>query len=195
MDHYEAGLSQKFGSWLQADFTFFWDEGKNRYRMFSNPGSAVPAGFENLDGYRKSGFEGAFTITPLETLSVFAGLACLQTEPSYLPYSPKWTLSAGTNWRFLERFQLNVDALYRDKMYTDSWSRGLPAQGNVARAKVGNTFLLNAKLSYSFELPPILLKKGEVFVAAENITNKMYEYAPGYKMPGATVMAGFSLTF
>jgi len=195
MDHYETGLSQKFGSWFQVDFTFFWDEGKDRYRMYSNPGSPAPAGFENIDTFSKSGFEGAFTITPIETLSMFAGFAYLDTDPSYLPYSPKWTLSAGGNWRFLEHFQLGVDALYRDKMYTDSWSRGLPTQGNLVRSRVSDTFLLNAKLSYLFELPSILLEKGEVFVAMENITNTKYEYAPGYRMPGTTIMAGFSLTF
>ena len=195
MDHYEAGVSWKFDSWLQADVTFFWDEGRNRYRMISNPGNATPAGFENIDKYWKSGFEGALTITPFATLSLFAGLSYLHSEPSYLPYAPKWTLSAGINWRFLERFQLSVDALYRDTMYTDSWSRAVPAQGGVERAKVSDTFLLNAKLAYCFELPSIHLEKGEIFIAAENITNTVYEYAPGYRMPGTTVTAGFSLSF
>ena len=198
MDHYEVGVSQKFNDWLKVDFTYFWDEGRDRYRMYVKPlanNSRAPGGFENTDTYWKSGFEGALTVTPFETLSLFAGLAYVHTTPSYLPYSPKWTLSAGANWRFLERFQLNVDALYRDKMYTDSWSRAVPALGNVEYAKVGGTFLLNAKLSYFFELPSIHLERGEIFIAAENITNTVYEYAPGYRMPGATIMAGFSLTF
>jgi len=196
MDHYEAGVSQKFGDWLQVDFTYFWDEGRDRYRMYSNsPSGMPPAGFDNIDKYWKSGFEGALTITPIETLSLFAGLAYLHTEPSYLPYSPKWTLSGGANWRFWENFQLNVDALWRDTMYTDSWSRAVPAIGNVQRGKVNETFLLNAKLSYFFEVPSIRLERGEIFVALENITNTTYEYAPGYRMPGTSIMAGFSFTF
>ena len=197
MDHYEAGVSQKFGSWLTAEFTFFWDEGRDRYRMYAKPlptNPLAPGGFDNTDKYWKSGFEGALTITPCDTLSLFAGLAYLHTEPSYLPYSPKWTLSAGANWRFLERFQLSADALYRDRMYTDSWARGVP-DPRVEREKVGDAFLLNAKLSYFFELPSIHLEKGEIFVAVENITNTVYEYAPGYRMPGTSVMAGVSLTF
>jgi len=196
MDHYEAGVRQKFGSWLQIDFTYFWDEGRDRYRMYSNsPTGTPPLGFANIDKYWKSGFEGAVTITPFETLSLFSGVAYLHSEPSYLPYAPQWTLSAGANWRFLKNFQLNVDAIYRDTMYTDSWSRADPRSTNSARAKVDETFLLNAKLSYFFELPSLHLEKGEIFIAAENITNTVYEYAPGYRMPGTTVMAGFSLAF
>ncbi|MDR2695673.1 MAG: TonB-dependent receptor plug domain-containing protein [Deltaproteobacteria bacterium] len=196
MDHYEAGVSQKFGSWLQADFTVFHDAGRDRYRMYSSsPTGAPPLGFANIDKYWKSGFEGSLAIRPCETLSLFAGLAYLHTDPSWLPYSPKWTLSAGANWRFLENFQLSVDALYRDSMHTDSWARADPRTANPARPKVAESFLLNAKLSWFFELPSIHLEKGELFLAAENITNTVYEYAPGYRMPGTTVMGGFSLTF
>jgi iron complex outermembrane receptor protein len=60
---------------------------------------------------------------------------------------------------------------------------------------VRETFFLNAKLSYFFEFPSIHLEKGEIFVAVQNITNTVYEYAPGYRMPGTSVMAGVSLTF
>ncbi|MDR0466268.1 MAG: TonB-dependent receptor plug domain-containing protein [Deltaproteobacteria bacterium] len=196
MDHYEAGVSHKFGALLKADFTAFWDEGRDRYRMYSNsPTGAPPQGFDNLDKYRKSGYEGSLAFTPTETLSLFAGAAYLHTDPSWLPYSPKWTISTGFNLSLPENIRLSADALYRDAMYTDSWSRAVPAQGYVERGKVDESFLLNAKLSYFFELPTIHLEKGEIFLAVENITNTVYEYAPGYRMPGTTFMAGFSLTF
>ncbi len=194
MDHYEAGLSHTFNSLVKADVTVFWDEGKDRYRMYPRPGTMIPAGFDNIDSYRKYGFESTVTVAPSDDLSLFLGAAYLQTDPYDMPFAPDWTVSAGANWRFLKDFRISADALYREHMYTDSWARAVPA-ANPKRGKVGDAFLVNAKLSYFFDLPWMHLQQGEVFIAAENLTNETYEYAPGYPMPGTTWMFGASLTF
>lgn len=193
MDHYEIGLSHTFNSMVKADITAFWDEGRDRYQMYANPRTGRPMGFDNIGRYKKYGFESSVTVTPTEDLSIFAGAAYIQTEPHTMPFAPQWTLSAGLNWRFLKDFQLSMDAMYRDKMYTDSYSRALPS--NAAPEGVDEAFLLNAKVSYFFSFPSLLLEQGEVFVAVENITNELYEYAPGYYMPGTSTMVGISLTF
>jgi iron complex outermembrane receptor protein len=194
MDHYEIGLSHVFGPLVRAGITAFWNEGRDRYQMYTAPGTLTPAGFDNIGRYRKYGFESSVTVTPLEDLSLFVGAAYLQTEPHTMPFAPQWTLSGGVNWRFLDDFQINVDGMYRSKMYTDSYSRGVvnPMREN---ASVNDAFLLNAKLSHFFEIPSLPLERGEVFVAVENITNTRYEFSPGYYMPGTSFMVGLSLTF
>ena len=194
MDHFEAGLSHTFNSYVKADITAFWDEGKDRYRMWSkNPSGVPPAGFTNIDNYHKYGFETSVTVTPTEDLSLFAGAAFLETDPHTMPFAPRWTLSTGVNWRFLEDFQISADALYRSSMYTDSWARTAAVPDD--RDSVTDLFLLNAKLSYFFEYEDALLKEGEVFVALENITDRSYEYSPGYRMPGITWTVGLTLNF
>ena len=194
MDHFEAGLSHTFNRYVKADLTTFWDEGRDRYRMWSsNPSGVPPSGFTNIDSYHKYGFESSVTVTPDEDLSMFAGAAFLQTDPHDMPFAPKWTLSAGMNWRFLEDFQISADALYRSSMYTDSWAR--TAVPNTDPDKVTDLFLLNAKLSYFFEFEDILMKEGEIFVALENITDRSYEYSPGYHMPGITWTVGLTVNF
>jgi iron complex outermembrane receptor protein len=194
MDHFEVGLSHVFNQYVKADLTAFWDEGKDRYRMWSrNPSGMPPAGFSNIDSYHKYGVESTVTVTPCDDLSLFAGAAFLETSPHDMPFAPRWTLSGGLNWRFLEDFQLSADALYRSSMYTDSWAR--TAAPVTDPGKVTDLFLLNAKLSWFFDLPAACLKEGELFLALENITDRSYEYSPGYRMPGITWTVGLTLNF
>ena len=193
MDHYEVGLRRTFGPKVRAGITAFWNEGRDRYRMYTIPGIIGPAGFANIDHYKKHGFESSMTMTPADNLSVFVGAAYMHTEPTTMPFAPQWTLSAGANWRFLNDFQLRVDSMYRDRMYTGGYSRGLAS--TTTPVNVGKMFLLNAKLSHFFRIPSPFLQKGEVFVAAENITNTRYEFAPGYYMPRTFIMTGLSLIF
>ena len=194
MDHYEVGLHHTFNKYLAASVTAFWDEGKNRYRMYSaNPSGMPPLGFSNIDSYDKHGFEAALTVTPTDELSLFAGAAYLSTDPGKMPFSPEWTVSAGVNWRFLEQFQIAADMLYRSAMYTETWGRTATPVTDYGR--VSDMVVANAKLSYFFAYDRLCLEESEVFVAVENLTNTKYEYSPGYEMPGTTFTVGFVLNF
>ena len=194
MDHYEVGIRHTFNDHVTASLTAFWDEGKNRYRMFSaNPTGRPPLGFDNLDSYDKHGFEAALTVTPTEEISLFAGAAYLYTDPRKMSFSPQWTVSAGMNWRFLESLQFSTDVLYRSEMYTASWGRG--AEPVTDYKRVSDMFVANAKLSYFFAYDKLCLEESEVFVAVENLTDTKYEYSPGYEMPGTTFTVGFVLNF
>ena len=57
---------------------------------------------------------------------------------------------------------------------------------------VGAYFLLNAKVSCTVTSArcPVL---GEIFLAGENLTDRAYEFQPGYSMPGAAGTVGFNL--
>jgi iron complex outermembrane receptor protein len=50
----------------------------------------------------------------------------------------------------------------------------------------------NVRVSYPI---PQMGKKGEVFVAVDNLFDEKYEYAPGYKMPGISGQIGLSASF
>lgn len=188
-NHYEVGLQHRFGRVAVADITWFYDDGKNRYVIVPPP--PPPPVYANIEEYRIQGFEASLSLYPMETLSLFAGLTWLDTHPSDLPYAPEFTLSAGMNWRFLEAFKLSLDCQYTDDMYTDSQTRRKGAQNTTS---VDSYFLVNGKLSYEFH-EPVRGVQCEIYAAAENLTDRAYEYQSGYPMPGITAMAGVCFTF
>lgn len=67
--------------------------------------------------------------------------------------------------------------------------RSNPRYPTATPDEVGNNLLLNAKLSYRLT-PTDSRVRTTVFLSAENLTNRRYEYLPGYPAPGVTVMGG-----
>ncbi len=189
VDHYEIGIRQRFGKMAVADLTFFYDDGKDRYVVVPPP--PPPPVYNNVENYQIKGVEASLTVYPLKTLSVFGGVTYLETDPSDLPYAPKFTTSAGLNWKFLERFKLSIDCQYVDNFATGSQARRL---NTFNTQEVGSYFLLNAKLGYLFDLTE-WGARGEIYVAGENLTDTSYEYQPGYPMPGANGMVGVQFQF
>jgi iron complex outermembrane receptor protein len=51
---------------------------------------------------------------------------------------------------------------------------------------------MNARVSHQL---PFLGKKGEIFVAMENLLDVNYAYRPGYPMPGRWGQIGISASF
>ncbi|MFP4034547.1 MAG: TonB-dependent receptor, partial [Desulfovermiculus sp.] len=186
IDHYELGIEHKFCSFAQADITFFYDDGRDRY-VFTTP----PAGFayQNIEDFEIRGIETTLQLDPTQNLSIFAGLTWLDTDPSDLPYAPDVSISSGVNWTFLDQFTVSLDSQYLDSMTVTSQARKAGAENT---SKVDSYFLLNGKLSYGFALEHSGLE-GELFVAGENLTDTDYEYLPDYPMPGINGMLGISL--
>ncbi|MFW5899858.1 MAG: TonB-dependent receptor [Desulfovermiculus sp.] len=186
IDHYELGIEHKFCSFAQADITFFYDDGRDRY-VFTTP----PAGFayQNIEDFEIRGIETTLQLDPTQNLSIFAGLTWLDTDPSDLPYAPDVSISSGVNWSFLDQFTVSLDSQYLDSMTVTSQARKAGAENT---SKVDSYFLLNGKLSYGFALEHSGLE-GELFVAGENLTDTDYEYLPDYPMPGINGMLGISL--
>jgi iron complex outermembrane receptor protein len=172
-----------------ADLTFFYDDGKDRYVVVPPP--PPPPVYANIESYQIKGVEASLTVYPFENVSLFGGVTYLETDPSDLPYAPKFTASAGLNWKFLERFKLSIDCQYVDNMTVDSQARRL---NTFNTQQVGSYFLLNAKLGYLFNVFD-WGARGEIFVAGENLTDTSYEYSPGYPMPGTNGMVGVELRF
>jgi len=185
VDHFEVGLSHRFSDKLTADVSFFVDDGQDRY-VFTTP----PAGFayRNIEDFRIRGLEATVQVKPAASLSVFAGMTWLDTDPSDLPYAPELSVSSGLNWAFLDHFTLSLDSEYLSEMNVNSQARRVDAPN---AQEVDSTFLVNGKLSYGFSLKQAGVE-GEVFVAGENLTDTDYEYLPDYPMPGINGMLGIS---
>jgi outer membrane cobalamin receptor len=185
-DHYEAGVSHKFGKFALVDVTFFYDNGHDRYVIVPPP--PPPPTYSNIEKFTIQGIEASFSINPTDYLSLFSGITFLDPNPSDLPYAPDTTFSVGLNWKFLEHFRLNLDCSYLSNMYVNSQAR---RKGDTNANQVDSYFLANTKLSYAF-IPESGKYLAEFFIAGENITNEHYEYLPGYPMPGITFMAGMN---
>jgi len=184
VDHYEIGVSQKLTPWLKGDLTFFGDYGKDRL-VFKAP----PPRFENLADYHTRGFEATITLTPLKNLEFFAGGTFLRASPRDLPYTPETTLTAGLAYSFWERFLLNVDAQYVAERYVSN-----PRFPTATPGKVSDYYLVNSKLTYRLT-PKNAPLQSQVYLAGENLTDKNYEYLPGYPAPGITILGGVNLSF
>ncbi|MBI4804845.1 MAG: TonB-dependent receptor plug domain-containing protein [Desulfovibrio sp.] len=189
-DHFEAGASYSYDDKAKLDVTFYSDHGSNKYVMY--PATGAPQGFANIAKFDIQGVESTLTVTPLKNLSLFAGMNYLNVDPKSLPYSPKWTLSFGGNYLFLDHFKLSADAQYVDQQYVLSQARRINAYNT---SKVDAFWLLNAKFSYLFSFEAWKKTDAEVFVAVNNITNTFYKYRPGYPMPPTSVMTGLSVSF
>lgn len=184
IDHYEVGVSQKFTPWLKGDLTFFWDYGKDRL-IFKAP----PPHFENLAQYHTQGVEMTLTFTPFKALEIFAGGTYLQKSPDDLPYAPQITFTAGLAYSFWERLLLNVDGQYvSDRFVFD------PRFPTATPGKVSDYYLINSKLTYRLTRKEDKLQS-HLFIAGENLTNKRYEFLPGYPAPGITFMGGANAAF
>ncbi|BBO89536.1 hypothetical protein DSCOOX_27160 [Desulfosarcina ovata subsp. ovata] len=153
------------------------------------PAPPFPPTYDNVEEFTIQGAEATVNWQPLESLSFFAGITLLDTDPTDLPYAPETTVSCGANWRFLDRFKLSLDGSYVSSIHVNSQTRKADTENNDT---VGSYTLVNGKLSYAFD--GLAGKyKGELFVAGENLTDVDYEYQPGYPMPGANVMVGIQL--
>ncbi len=184
IDHYEVGLAHKLTPWLKGDLTVFWDYGKDRL-VFKTP----PPRFENLAEYHTQGMEMTITLNPFPELEIFIGGTYLEKSPDDLPYAPKWTFTGGLAYCFLKDFTLNVDSQYVADRYVSN-----PRYPTAAPDKVGDYYLLNAKLAYKLKWVRCL-KQTEIYIAGENLTNVSYEYLKGYPAPGITVMGGVNFLF
>ncbi len=187
MDHYEVGVSQRFGTCAKLDVNLFENQGQNRIVMVYPP---FPPVWKNIGDYRTEGIETTLTVTPIENLSLFGGLTLLQADPGDLPYTPEWSASAGVTFRFLEHWQLCVDSQYVGSQTALSRNRDFQA---INTTQLDPYILLNAKLSYDFGAWSG--SRGQIFIAGQNLGNVSYEQKPGYPMPGINCMTGIRFTF
>lgn len=185
LDHREVGVKLSPTDKTQIDLSLFRDEVKNRYVYDLAFATTM---FYNLGTYRTNGAELSVKQQIARDWVVFGGLTMLNPSISNLPYTPKTAFTAGVNGR-LGPVRLAVDAQYQSEVWALSRDRNTL---NPNTEKVAAFTVANARLSYPLAA---LGKKGEVFLAMENLFNKNYAYRPGYPMPGRNGQIGLSASF
>jgi iron complex outermembrane receptor protein len=90
-------------------------------------------------------------------------------------------------------FKVAFDAQHQTKMWANTNNRVVQWGTGIGTTKEVDAFTVaNVRVSYPI---PQMGKKGEVFVAAENLFDEKYEYAPGYRMPGISGHLGVIASF
>jgi iron complex outermembrane receptor protein len=188
LDHAEIGLKFMPTKSTQIDASIFNDNVKNRYVFGFPPHVPPPPQFINLGSYRMRGMELAIRQTIARNWTVFGGLTLLDPSIDNLPYAPERALTAGLNGN-IGPIRLALDAQYQSEVWALNRAR---AAGATNTDKVSGFTVANARASY-----PVsgLGKKGEVFVAVENLFDRDYAFRPGYPMPGRWGQAGLSASF
>ena len=120
--------------------------------------------------------------------TIFGGLTLLDPSIDNLPYTPKRAVTAGINGQ-IGPVRLTVDTQYQSSVLALSRPR---AAGAVNTEQVDSFVIMNARVSHRL---PILGKRGEIFVAMENLLDANYAYRPGYPMPGRWGQIGLSASF
>lgn len=192
MNHYEAGFKVRPIQGTQFDASVFHDEVESRW-VYSY-GSAGARGGYTTSGDHTNGAELALKQQVGADWLLTAAYTWLDPNSSLnLPYMPKSSIAVGLNGHVGE-FKVAFDAQHQTKMYANTATRVFEWSGGV----LGNTqqvkgfTVANIRVSYPV---PALGKKAELFVAAENLFDEKYEYAPAYAMPGISAQLGVSASF
>lgn len=188
LDHAEIGFKWAASETTQLDASVFHDKVKNRYIFGFPPDVPPPPQFINLGAYTMRGAELSVRQGLGRDWSVFAGVTLLDPSIENLPYSPRRAVTLGLNGK-AGPVRIAVDAQYQSAVWALNRSR---TAGAVNTERVGAFTVANVRVSYPI---PALGKKGEVFVALENLFDRNYAYRPGYPMPGRSAQVGLTASF
>ncbi len=186
LDHHEIGAKLQPIPGTEIDVSLFKDQINNRY-MYN--GSAAYAYM--IDGYHTNGAELSIKQKFNANWLAFVGYSYLDPSNKNLPYMPKSTIAVGINGN-LGDFKVAIDAQHQSKMLGANSSR-FDTDGIWNTYKSVKSFTVaNVRVAYPVSQ---LGKKGEVFLAVENLFDEKYEYVPGYTMPGISGQMGVSASF
>ena len=198
LDQYELGVRHAFDAATSVAVTLFRNEGRDRYVIVPPP--PPPPRYLNLESYHTEGLEAEVQSALTPTVAVFGGVALLATSPGDLPYAPKSTFTGGLNWQLAPGWFLSADGVYVSSQRIESNAR---TAGALNARAVGAHFLLNARLAYRFAwgeragrpaaasaVAAPAAHRGEIYLSAENLTDRQFAYRPGYPIPGANALAG-----
>ena len=187
MDHKEIGLSWFPRPGTSLDVSVFSDRVTDRYVFAFPPAVSFPT-FVNLGSYDLDGSEISLQHRLGAGWSVFAGFTNLRSSKADLPYAPNSSVSLGANWQG-GPWRLSLDAQNQSSMVVLGQAR---ANGAPNLTQVSGFTTANLRAAYSV---PALGRRGEVFIAAENITDQQYEFRAGYPMPGRSAQVGLHASF
>jgi iron complex outermembrane receptor protein len=187
-DQFEAGVRHALNDRSSLSLTVFSNRVRDRYVIVFPP--PPPPRYSNLGNYRTEGLELTADAAWSENLAVFAAASLVRTTPGDIPYAPETTLTTGVNWQPAKHWHVSTDAVYVSSMHIASEAR---VAATTNPLKVGANFLLNARLSRRFTWGARAAHRGEVYLSAENLTDRAFAYQPGYPIPGLNFMIGVRL--
>jgi outer membrane receptor protein involved in Fe transport len=200
--------------------TYFFDRGRDRTRAYMFGGAPNEFFFNSTTArYRIHGIELTGSLTPAESLEIFAAASWLKTrgtgddgvERDRMPYTPAFTFQTGFSWHFLKSFHINGDYQHFQDMYAGTAARtsatNNPASNFpmlTALNLLPDANVINLRLDYDFSWRALYLERARLFVGVDNVLNSRYAYALEtnasnqkgyYYMPGTTFMLGINLNF
>jgi iron complex outermembrane receptor protein len=185
MNHYEVGMKLNPAKGTQFDMSIFHDQINSRFVYDL-------AGAYKTDGDHTNGAELSLKQSLGDNWLGFANFTYLDPKSSInLPYMPRSAFVLGLNGN-VGLFKIAFDAQHQTKMWANTNNRVAFWGGTGNTSQVDAFTVANVRVSYPI---PQMGKKGEVFVAVDNLFDEKYEYAPGYKMPGISGQIGLSASF
>jgi len=139
--------------------------------------------YSNIAEAESKGIECSGRMQVLPDLSIKANCTYLKTEDKttgeQLLRKPKRKFSIASNYRFLQRGNVNLEAIFIGYRYDRDFATYPPE-----RLILGNYTLLNMAISYD------IINNLQLYVKGDNLTDKKYENVYGYGTSGVSVQIG-----
>ena len=192
MNHYEVGMKLNPIKGTQFDMSIFHDQINSRFVYTPNDMNPNNGSASKVDGDHTNGAELSLKQNLGDNWLGFVSYTYLDPKSSInLPYMPRSAFVLGLNGN-VGLFKVAFDAQHQTKMWANTANRNYSAGTLGSTQQVDAFTVANVRVSYPI---PQMGKKGEVFVAAENLFDEKYEYAPGYRMPGISGHLGVIASF
>ena len=199
MTAYELGLFKQFSEKVSFDVAGFLNDYDNLIEsvinldqtyQYRNITKARIWGIETGLNYRPNtawAFNAAYTYLNAKNTSYVAGANTNQDQnpdPTWLPYRPEHTASAGATWKPFNKLSLNLNGRYVGiyqsvSSYPNKQSANYP--GDFIVFNIGSKYQINKNMSAS--------------LLCRNIGNVQYEEAEWFRAPGRSYVAGVDFTF
>ena len=182
MDTIEAGIQLRMEEYAALRLTAFHTEVKDRME------TTTGIGLLNTGDMKADGVEASVHIYPTDDLTLFVGSTYTHPENRPVSRTPEWTFTAGASYQILEHVRWDSDF-----QYVASQNAYSVRTINPTLEKIDDYLVFNTRVS--LDLRAFLKLDGELYIAAENLTNQHYEYFPDYPMPGVMWYTGIKLKF
>ncbi|MDE7411374.1 MAG: TonB-dependent receptor [Paramuribaculum sp.] len=170
MLNYEVSVSKSLSRYLNIEVTAYLAKGANMIQVENQHNV-------NTGRFINKGIEISANSHPIDNLWINASYSYLHTSLSNLTGAPKNQYYIGINYRPVKAIDICADI------------KGIGSLYVAPEIENQSYVLLNAKIGYD------ILRFLNLFISAENITDRHYVINRGYDMPGITMCGGFKLTF
>ncbi len=187
VDHVEVGWLAAVTDRVRLDLSVYRDEVSKAIRFVPPP--PPPPLFANIGAYDVQGVEVSLQAQVNERIALFLGGTFNDAEPAEVPNLPRTTAVAGMSYSAASAWRLNVDLEWVDERYVLN-PRFAPGQSHVA-----GHLVIDGRLGLPIRWLGLGGVNGEIFASGQNLGDELYEYRPGYPMPGRTVNVGLDVSF